>query len=97
MFSWFDAGNAQDLGNSLAQFLIERIPLESAGRKSKSMAKKQEVLDKIFLKIQIFKIENKLNFYQKAKLCNAFKWKLIEANYDPDFVDELTKMLARQC
>jgi hypothetical protein len=51
----------------------------------------------MFLKIKIFKLENKLNFYKKAKLCNAFKWQLLELNYVPTFVDERTKAMAHQC
>jgi hypothetical protein len=33
------------------------------------------------------------SFYKKAKFGNAFKWKLLEAGYEPDFADELTKEL----
>lgn len=93
MFSWFDAHDAQEFGISLAEFFIERLPLEAPNKKNKPMAKKQEVLDKMFLKIQLFKTAHKLNIYKKAQLGNAFKWKLLDANYDPDFVDELTNVL----
>jgi hypothetical protein len=93
MFSWLDARDAQQFGKTLADFLIERIPMEESGQKSKSMAKKQEVLDKIFLQIDIYKVNHKLNLYKKAKLANAFKWKLLDAKYQPAFVDELTKIL----
>lgn len=97
MFGWFDAKDAQKFGIFLAEFFAERVPLDGQGKKDKSIGQKQKVLEKMFLKLRLFKIENKMNFYKKAKLCNAFKWKLLEANYDPEFVDELTKMLARQC
>lgn len=97
MFSWFDAREAQQFGISLAEFFIQRIPLETPSKKSKSMAKKQEVLDKMFLQIQLFKMKHKLNIYKKAKLGNAFKWKLLDANYDPALVDELTKVLMLKC
>lgn len=93
MFSWFDASEAQQFGNTLAEFLIERIPAEDSGKKDKSAPKKQEVINKMLLQIQIFKVSHKLNIYKKAKLANSFKWKLLDAKYEPDFVDELTKML----
>lgn len=97
MFSWFDARDAQKFGISLAEFFIARIPLDAPNKKSKSMLKKQEVLDKMFLQIQQFKIKHKLNIYKKAKLGNAFKWKLLDANYDPALVNELTKVLMLKC
>ena len=97
MFSWFDARDAQKFGISLAEFFIARIPLDAPNKKSKPMLKKQEVLDKMFLQIQQFKIKHKLNIYKKAKLGNAFKWKLLDANYDPALVNELTKVLMLKC
>lgn len=97
MFSWFDARDAQEFGTSLATFFIEKFPLEASNKKNKSMVKKQDVLDKMFQKVQLFKTTHKLNIYKKAQLGNAFKWKLLEANYDPEFVDELTNMLLLKC
>lgn len=93
MISWLDARDAQKFGLTLAEFFIERIPLETPNKKIKSLAKKQEVLNKMFIQIQIFKIKHKLNIYKKAKLGNSFKWKLLDADYDPTLVDELTKAL----
>lgn len=97
MFSWFDAHDAQQFGIALACFFMERIPLETPNKKSKSIAKKQEVLDKMFLQIHFFKMKHKLNVYKKAKLGNAFKWQLLDANYDPELVAELTKLLMLKC
>lgn len=97
MINWLDARDAQKFGTTLAEFFMERIPLEMPHKKIKSLAKKQEVLDKMFLQIQIFKMKHKLNIYKKAKLGNAFKWKLLEADYDPALVDELTKVLMLKC
>jgi lipoprotein NlpI len=97
MISWLDARDAQQFGITLADFFMERIPLEEPNKKIKSLAKKQAVLDKIFFQVQVFKTKNKLNIYKKAKLGNAFKWKLLEANYEPALVDELTKLLMLKC
>lgn len=93
MFNWFDARDSQKFGMSLADFFMERIPLDESGKKNKSMTRKQEVLDKMFLQIEIYRLGHQLNVYKKAKLGNAFKWKLLDARYDPEFVDELTKTL----
>ena len=97
MFSWLDSRDAQEFGTSLAEFFIARLPLEKPNRKIKSLARKQEVMDKMFVQIQQFKMKHKLNIYKKAKLGNAFKWKLLDADYDPAFVDDLTKLLMLKC
>jgi len=97
MFSWFDARDAQKFGISLAEFYMERIPVEAPNKKNKSLEKKQEVLNTMFSQIPPFKMKHNLNIYQKAKLGNAFKWKLLEADYDPALVDELTKVLLLKC
>ncbi|WP_136419774.1 hypothetical protein [Herbaspirillum sp. ST 5-3] len=93
MFSWFDAKDAEKFGTSLADFFIERIPSESLQKKSVSLAKQKDVLNKLVYKVQLYGTEHKLNIYKKAKLGNAFKWKMREAHYDPAFIDEVTKML----
>ena len=97
MINWFDARDAHEFGITLAEFFIARIPLERPSKKIKSLAKKQEVLNTMFSQIPPFKMKHKLNIYKKAKLGNAFKWKLLDAGYDPALVDELTKLLLLKC
>lgn len=97
MISWLDARDAEKLGISLAEFFMARIPLDAPNKKSTSMEKKQEVLNTMFSQVHQFKMKNKLNIYKKAKLGNAFKWKLLDADYDPVLVDELTKVLMLKC
>jgi hypothetical protein len=93
MFSWFNASEAQQFGTTLAVFFIERIPAVESGKSDKLIAKKQEVINKMLLQIEMFKANHKLNLFKKAKLANAFKWKLLDAKYESEFVDELTKIL----
>jgi hypothetical protein len=93
MLRWFNASEAQKFGITLAEFFIERVPMEEPGRKSKSIKRKEEVIQKMVQQIKVYRINNKLNIFQKAKLGNAFKWKLLNENYPSDFVDELTKTL----
>ena len=84
LFDWFDAREATRFGDSLADFVAERIP-------SKSPKKAPEALAKLFAQIERFKQSNKLNMYKKAKLANAFKWKLIDCGYTDEFIEEMTK------
>lgn len=84
VFDWFDARAASEFGGSLADFVAERIP-------NQSPKKAPEALVKLFAQIERFKQANKLNMYKKAKLGNAFKWKLIDRGYADEFVEEMTK------
>ncbi len=93
MFKWFDASEAKTFGESLAAYFMERVPLEPGNRKGKTLDRKKEVVEKMISQLQLYKSNAKPNIYQKAKLANAFKWKLLEAKYDTDFVDGLTKLL----
>ena len=91
IIKWFDAGDAEKFGQDLAQFFTQRIPLASEKEKRKDLARQLEVVDKIYLKIEQFKLNNKLNVYKKAKLGSAFKFELLNAGYEPAFVDQVTK------
>lgn len=93
MLSWLDAKEAREFGTSLARFHIERIPLDEPGKKGVTAAKQQEALNKMFQQMVRFKLEHKLNIYQKAQLGNAFKWTLKEAGYESEYVDQVTKQL----
>jgi len=93
VLSWFDASEAKAFGISLAHFYIERIPPGDSGGENKSIAKRQEVINKLFQQMARFKLEHKLNIYKKAQMGNAFKWVLKDAGYDYVFVDILTKDL----
>lgn len=90
VLNWFDAKAAAEFGTSLAEFLVERLPPDAAMAKL-SDKKRQEVFPKFYAQVEQFKQGGKLNMYKKAKLGNAFRWKMVDAGYDPGFVDELTK------
>jgi hypothetical protein len=92
MFSWFDARDAQQFGETLAGFFSERVPADDTGKKVPA-SKKLETVEKMALQVQIFKVNHKLNLYKKAKLANSFKWKLLDAGYQSEVVDELTRTL----
>ena len=92
MFTWFDATAAKAFGVSLAEFIIEKMPQEAV-KKNKLMPKRKEVLAKVLTKVDAFRQTNTLNIYKKAQLGNAFKWRLIEADFDREFADEMTTMI----
>jgi len=93
MFKWLDASAAQAFGTELATFYMQRVPFEPPFSQKKFAAKVQDVLGKMQRQIQQFRATNDLNFYQKAKLGNAFKWALRDGGYDTKYVDEITEWL----
>lgn len=93
MFKWLDAKQAQSFGAELAQFYMARVPFESPFSEKKFATKTQDTLKKMQLQVQTFRQSNSLNFYQKAKLGNAFKWALLDGGYDKQYVDEITEWL----
>ncbi|GGC83904.1 hypothetical protein [Undibacterium terreum] len=93
MFNWFDSSEAKTFGDSLAGFYIERSAAHLKASKKKKGQKTGETIDKMFQQVAQFRAAHKLNIYKKAKLGNAFKWRLLEAGYDSEFVNELTHML----
>lgn len=93
ILSWFDASEAKKFGESLARFYMEKMPLDAAAAKEKSVKKQQEALAKLFQQMARFKREHKLNIYKEAQLGNIFKWTLKDAGYDPTDIDEITKQL----
>jgi len=94
VIKWLNAKEAVEFGESLAEFFARRIPLvEEENQKVISKANRRAVLNEMVRKIDKFKEEHSMNFYKKAKLGNAFKWKLLEAGFAPDIVDSLTKQI----
>lgn len=96
LFSWFDGREANEFGLSLAEFFAQRVPPESIpATDKKPLRKVEDVLSKMHAKLQQYRSGHKLNMYQKARLGNAFQWKLFDLGYDKLIVEELTRELLR--
>jgi hypothetical protein len=94
VLKWFDAREAREFGLSMAEFFAQRVPAESVpATAEKPLRRAAEVIGKLQLQAQRFRLTHKLNFYTKAKLANAFQWKLFDLGYNKRIVDELTKEL----
>jgi hypothetical protein len=93
MIGWLDTGKAEEFGSSLGQFFIEKMPQDAQLNESKMASKTQYLLDKMSVRINAFKREQKLNGYKNAKLANAFKWKLRDAGYDKAYIDTVVSWL----
>jgi tetratricopeptide (TPR) repeat protein len=95
MLKWFNAREAADLGVALAdQFAAatatQPAPVRSSEGKRKenasALAQLHERADR-----EVRPLE--LNFYQKARFANSFKWKLIENGVESGVADGVTQSL----
>lgn len=93
LFNWFNASEAEKFGLDLAEIFAAKFTASEARSEKKAVEKRAQLLQKLFMQIRQFSQTHKLNIYKKAKLGNAFKWKLLELGYDKEFVDALTKDL----
>lgn len=93
MFSWFNASQAKEFANALADFLIEKLPKQDSEKNSKVMKKRGEVIASALWQVDQFKATHQLNVYQKAQLGNTLKWRLIEAQFEREFADEITHLV----
>lgn len=93
VFGWFNTKEAAALGDSLAEFFMERIPVDLSVNDKSFTSRASEVIGKMGLQVDRYKAGKKLNLYQKAKLLNVFRWKLEDAGYNKDYVGELVRWL----
>jgi hypothetical protein len=93
VFGLFNAREASDFGEHLANLLIERTPVEGALGKGRITKKHEAMLHQLEQQVTRFKTEHKLNTFKKAKLGNRFKWVLREKGYDAEYVDQVTNWL----
>lgn len=96
LWGWFDASEAERLGSALADIAAAGFPGHERRNPNKSIAARAKVLENLFEQARQFKQTKKPNIYKKAKLGNAFKWKLLEQGFEPEFVNDLTNKLLVQ-
>ena len=96
IFGWFDVSSAQVFGADLARSFMARMPVDVKLSERKFEVKAKLALTHLDRGIADFKREHRLNFYQKAKLGNSFKWVLKDAGYDSVYVDKLTDLVMLQ-
>jgi tetratricopeptide (TPR) repeat protein len=86
ILQWFNARQASEAGATLADKLTP-----AAARMEKSDIAGSETLLDIVKRARSEVRDLRLNFYQRAKLANAFKWKLIENGIERKVADEITQ------
>jgi hypothetical protein len=91
MIGWFNTKEAVEFGKSLASYYDEKHRTND-NKTGKKAAEKQYKLGADLMKQLLdFKDHYRPNFFQKAKLGNAFKWRLLDLGYDNQTADQLTR------
>jgi len=99
MLKWLDARRAAEAGVELADGVELRAPADpardpGAANGGVSQAKKlQGFLQRFLQRVDREARPLQLNFFQRAKLANSFKWRLLDKGVERELVDELTKAL----
>jgi Flp pilus assembly protein TadD len=94
MLKWFRAREAADVGISLADGFASAAAPQPPKRDAKSeqtgrRSALEDLLDRADREVRNLE----LNFYQKARFANSFKWRLIENGVKPEVADDVTQSL----
>jgi hypothetical protein len=89
---------AADAGVSLADQFIAVAPASKAeGRQTQSLDRERgKALHVLLTGVDRDARPLQLGFFRRAKLGNAFKWRLLEHGVDPALADELTRLVLRR-
>ena len=94
---WFDVSEATKIGVELAeQFAPQQVTAVNAPGNKSARGKQGCELNIILQRVDREVRGLRLNFYQKAKFANSFKWRLLENGVDKALADEVTQSLVLQ-
>jgi tetratricopeptide (TPR) repeat protein len=94
MLKWFNAREASVLGSALADHFVATAPWAPPGGGAEGKRKERPTaLDELHRRADAEVRPLQLNFYQKARFANSFKWKLIENGVEADVADAMTQSL----
>ena len=97
MLKWFNAREAADLGGALADQFVAAAPRSPPGRGSEGKRKERATaLRRVARARRSRGAPLQLNFYQKARFANSFKWRLIENGVESGVADAVTQSLLVQ-
>jgi hypothetical protein len=89
---WLSSRNATNVGNSLADHVLAATASKER-RPSRSSQQQGKVIESFLARVDSEARPLRLGMFRKAKLANAFKWRLLDRGADPALVDELTRLL----
>jgi tetratricopeptide (TPR) repeat protein len=94
VLNWFNAREAVDVGVALAdQFAPSASPDSPRRRKAASRYGADKALKELLRRAERDARAQRLNFYQRARFANSFKWRLLESGVPPKLAAEVTRRL----
>ena len=94
LFGFLSNPAVQPFAEALATDLNRRFPPASEARTDTGAKRQLDIiLDGLSNRAIRFQQENRLGIYGKAKLGNAFRWKLSEYGYSKDFIEDATRKI----
>lgn len=94
MLSWFSTSDSVRFGQDLARFVLSELAAAGQKKEAKFSAKAEKALLRADQRVREFKGQERMNFYKKARLANAFLWTLKDSGCPQDFADQLTEWLS---
>ena len=94
MFGWFSTSESVRFGQELATFVLSELAGSMAKNDAKFTAKAEKALLRADQRVRDFKAGERMNFYKKARLANAFLWKLKDSGCPQDYANKLTDWLS---
>jgi hypothetical protein len=94
IFSWFSTSASVRFGRELATFVLAELSASTAKKDAKFTAKAEKALVRADRRVREFKDGERMNFYKKAKLANAFLWTLKDAGCSQEYANQLTDWLS---
>lgn len=92
-----DTRELEEFATALAVDLGRRFPPSSEGRTDPGAKHQLDVItDGLVARAVRFHQEHKLGVYRKAKLANVFRWKLADLGYSNQFVERVSRILAKR-
>jgi hypothetical protein len=93
IFNWFSAAESRRFGNELAAFIMSELQGSLHKRDAKFAAKAEKTLRHAATRVQQFESRERMNFFKRAKVANAFLWSLKDSGCPEEYANELTDWL----
>ena len=95
MLKLFNTKELEEFAVGLAEDLARRFPPASESRTDPGAVNQiRVILEGLAARAVRYHDQHRLGVYKKAKLANAFRWKLTDLGYSPKFVEGATKEIA---
>jgi hypothetical protein len=95
MFDLFGSGKEKLVGEGFADKIAKQFPpaIENKLIKRGAQRRLEAILETLISDVVLYKKENRIGWFAKAKIGNAFRWRLVEHGYSEQFVEALTQGL----